>query len=159
MTEKSLRTRAIEYLSRREHSRHELKRKLSAFEEDSAVIETLLDDLAAREWQSDSRYAEMLVHSKSYKHGIRRLKQNLSTQGISDDIIDEHLPSRQEEKEAAINVLHKKFKSKPASMPEKAKQMRFLAYRGFSMDAIQAAISSWQDDESGFSRDFDDFGL
>ncbi len=157
--ERSLRSRAVDYLSRREYSRAELKKKLMPFEEDIAVIDALLDDLAQREWQSDSRYAEMMVHSKSYKHGNRRLRQALSTNGVDDEIIQDVLPSREEEQEAAINVLHKKFKQSPTSREERAKQMRFLAYRGFGMDAISAAMDSWREWDSDFRSDFDDFGL
>ncbi len=159
MTKRSLRAQAIDYLSRREHSRSELKQKLMAFEEDVQIIDALLDDLTERGWQSDSRYAQMMVHSKSDKHGNRRLQQNLALKGIDADLIADVLPSKDIEKSNAIQVIQKKFKTAPTSLQERAKQMRFLAYRGFGMDAIQAALNSWNDDETSFSGDFDDFHL
>ena len=72
--EKSLRTRAMEILSRREISRAELKRKLAPHADSEEEIEKVLAEFAERQWQSDARYAEAYVHSKSRQHGALRLK-------------------------------------------------------------------------------------
>ena len=73
--EKSLRARALDLLSRGEYSRLQLTQKLAKHSEDEAEISALLDDLAERGWQSDERYAEVLIHSKSQRLGNRRLQQ------------------------------------------------------------------------------------
>ena len=73
--EKSLRARALDLLSRGEYSRLQLAQKLAKHSEDEAEISALLDDLAERGWQSDERYAEVLIHSKSQRLGNRRLQQ------------------------------------------------------------------------------------
>ncbi|MDO5639737.1 MAG: recombination regulator RecX [Neisseria sp.] len=145
--EKSLRARAMDILSRREISRAELKRKLAPHAESEEEVEAVLNEFAERQWQSDARYAEAYIHSKSRQHGKLRLKQALAAKGVSEDIMRELMPARDAELQAAITVLRKKFKQPAADLNEKQKQMRFLAYRGFDMDTIQTAIkSSWAED-------------
>lgn len=147
-TSQSLRSRALAILSRREYSRLELKQKLLPYAENEDEIDALLQDLAEREWQSDERFTEMWVHSKSKKQGKMRLRQALLAKGVDSETIDAHLPDSEEELHHAIAVLEKKFKQKPRDFAEKQKQMRFLAYRGFGMDMIQKAIEqAWQNHE------------
>ena len=62
---KSLRSRALDLLSRREMSQAELRRKLAPYAEDPAEIDALLQEFADRNWQSDRRYAESYVYSKA----------------------------------------------------------------------------------------------
>src|SRR5690606_7790419 len=64
-----LKARAIAYLSRREHSRLELQRKLAAYSDDAAQIEAVLDELKAQHWQSDERYAEANARRQETLHG------------------------------------------------------------------------------------------
>ncbi len=143
--EKSLRARAMDILSRREISRAELKRKLASHAESEDEVEAVLNEFAERHWQSDTRYAEAYIHSKSRQHGKLRLKQALAAKGVSEDIVRELMPDRDSEQAAAIEVLRKKFKQPAADLAEKHKQMRFLAYRGFDMDIIQTALkNAWQ---------------
>lgn len=145
--EKSLRARAMDILSRREISRAELKRKLAPYAESEEEVENVLNEFAERQWQSDTRYAEAYIHSKSRQHGKLRLQQALAAKGVSDEIVRELMPAKDTELAAAIAVLRKKFKQPAADLQEKQKQMRFLAYRGFDMDIIQTAMkSSWQED-------------
>ena len=70
--EKSLRARALDLLSRGEYSRLQLAQKLAKYSEDEAEITALLDVVVERGWQSDERYAEVLIHRKSLRLGNRR---------------------------------------------------------------------------------------
>ena len=72
--EKSLKSRALEYLSRREMSKLELKRKLAPYAEDEAEIDAVLAEFADLNWQSDERFTESFMNSKSRKHGRMRLQ-------------------------------------------------------------------------------------
>ena len=63
--QKSLRARAMDILSRQEISRVGLKRKLAPYAESEEELENVLDEFAERNWQSDQRYAEAYIHSKS----------------------------------------------------------------------------------------------
>ena len=145
-TPPSLRQRALNILARREISRAELAKKLQPYCEDADELQTLLDDLAARHWQSDARYAEAYIHSKAPRHGHLRLYQTLSSRGVDEDIIRELMPDRVSETAHAVAVLLKKFKQAPADAAERYKHMRFLAYRGFDSDTVHRAMAqAWQD--------------
>ena len=146
--EKSLRARALDLLSRGEYSRLQLAQKLAKYSEDEAEITALLDDLVERGWQSDERYAEVLIHSKSQRLGNRRLQQELQQKGVDAELFQDSLPSREAQLQTALEVLMKKFKVYQDDAACKTKYMRFLAYRGFDMGTIHDAIRQWrqQDD-------------
>lgn len=148
--QKSLRARAMDILSRQEISRAGLKRKLAPHSESEEELEKVLNEFAERQWQSDTRYAEAYVHSKSRQHGNLRLKQALAQQGIDEDTSRPFMPDRETERQTAAAVLRKKFKQPAADLKEKQKQVRFLAYRGFDMDAIQTALKTAWLDENEF---------
>ena len=143
--ELSLRARALQCLARREYCRAELRGKLLPHvqaKEDGepvqpAALEALLDDLTARGWLSDERAATQLVHAKRSRFGTQRIAHELRQKGISESLIGDALPQLKEtELEAAREVWRKKFGTAPLDEKEKAKQVRFLQSRGFSMDAI-----------------------
>lgn len=153
--EKSLRARAMDLLSRREMSRLELKRKLMAYADDEQALEQVLNEFSERNWQSDERYTEVFINSKSRKHGSLRLKQSLQAKGIDSATIQAHLPDKNTELDNAKEVLHKKFKNPAQSAAEKQKQLRFLLYRGFSMDiALSAMKADWDDFSGSLDNDF-----
>ncbi|QEY23882.1 recombination regulator RecX [Neisseria animalis] len=145
--QKSLRARAMDILSRQEVSRAGLRRKLAPHAESTEELEQVLAEFSERNWQSDERYAEAYIHSKSRLHGTLRLKQALSAQGIDEEISTRFLPDRDSERQTAAAVLRKKFKQPAADLKEKQKQVRFLAYRGFDMDTIQTALRYAWDEE------------
>lgn len=143
--ELSLRTRAMQYLARREYSRAELRGKLlphvqaeDEFDTASAPdIDALLDDLTQRGWLSDERAATQWVHAKRSRLGTQRITHELRQKGISEELIAEALPElRESELATAREVWQKKFGTPPEDAKEKARQMRFLQSRGFSMDVI-----------------------
>lgn len=147
--ELSLRGRALQYLARREYSRAELRAKLlphaqpdADFEQVQPVdLDALLDDLTARGWLSDARAATQLVHIKRTRFGTQRITHELRQKGISEELISAALPELKDgELEAAREVWKKKFGTAPQDAKEKARQMRFMQSRGFSLDAIFKAL-------------------
>ena len=137
MPEKELRERALGYLARREHTRQELARKLAASCEDGDEIEALLDDFAKRGWLSEARYVDMVVQARQGKFGSRRIAHELREKGVSEESIAAAVTEvRDGELESARAVWAKKFGSLPADAKEKARQMRFLASRGFGQETI-----------------------
>lgn len=133
----SLRNRALGMLARREHSRSELQRKLAVHAEDTEELITLLDDLAQRGWLSDARFAEALVHDKQAKFGTARLAYELLERGVEESVIRAQLDGLKEsELERAHQVWQSKFGVLPEDAKARAKQMRFLQSRGFSLDVI-----------------------
>lgn len=143
--ELSLRTRALQYLARREYSRAELRAKLlphvqieNDFEQVQPVdLDALLDDLTARGWLSDARATSQLVHARRSRYGTQRITHELTQKGISDELIEAALPVLKEsELETARAVWQRKFGTLPLDAKAKAKQLRFLQSRGFALDII-----------------------
>jgi len=136
-TEPSLRGRALQALARREHSRAELHAKLLPHVAEADNVVALLDDLERRGWLSDARALEQTVRIRSARFGTQRIAHELRQKGISDELISAVIPQlKQGELEAARAVWHRKFATPPQDQKEKAKQMRFLQSRGFSMEVI-----------------------
>lgn len=133
----SLRERALGFLSRREYSCLELKRKLAPHAEDEQEVESLLADFAARGWLSEARFTEQIVHARRSKYGAQRIVQELKEKGVSADAVAAVLPElRENELETARAVWTKKFGILPQDARERAKQTRFMMSRGFSSSTI-----------------------
>jgi regulatory protein len=139
----SLKARALKYLSAREHSRLELSRKLSRYAQDGDDIEALLDWLEASKFLSESRFSESLIHRRVARFGNSRILSELQSHRIDADALSDIKANlEQDEAARALEVWRKKYGTPPADSAERAKQMRFLQQRGFSLSAIRAAIKS-----------------
>ncbi|HRF29135.1 MAG: recombination regulator RecX [Azonexus sp.] len=135
-----LRVRALQLLTRRDYSRAELQKKLAAHAESAEELASVLDTLQGERLLSDHRYATQRVTARAGRYGDARLKQELRLKGVSDDDIAAALPEGGDETERCLAVWQRKF-GQPAQTPEeRAKQMRFLQYRGFSSEAIRRAL-------------------
>ena len=135
-----LRVRALQLLTRRDYSRAELQKKLAAHAESAEELASVLDTLQGERLLSDQRYATQRVTARAGRYGDARLKQELRLKGVSDDDIAAALPEGGDETERCLAVWQRKF-GQPAQTPEeRAKQMRFLQYRGFSSEAIRRAL-------------------
>ena len=146
----SLKALAVGDLSRREHSRQELRRKLSAWCDDPAAVEAVLDDLAREHWQSDERYAHAYAHRAATRQGTQRILGALRQQGLADDTLNDLRDSlRATEAERARAVWERKFGQPPADPRDYARHYRFMAGRGFSADSIRRLL----DGRGGFDPD------
>lgn len=142
----TLKARAVDFLSRREHSRVELRRKLQRHSDDLEEIDHLLDDLEKNNWQSDERYAQSHLNRRAHKFGIRRVVQELRQNGISDEhinMVQEQL--RDTEFDRAFEVWERKFGIYPTDQKMYAKQHRFMASRGFSPDLLRRILDRFND--------------
>ena len=146
----SLKGRALRLLSGREQSRVELERKLAAHEEVPGQLAAMLDDLEARDFISQIRVVESVINRRQAKLGASRIKGELQRKGLDADKVAEAMDGlKATELNRAREVWRKKFDSKTDagnSPADKAKQMRFLAARGFGADAIRRVVSGRQDD-------------
>ncbi|NIF52622.1 recombination regulator RecX [Burkholderia sp. Ax-1724] len=130
---RSLKARALGYLSRREYSRAELARKLKPYVEETDSLDTVLDSLEAENWLSDSRFAESLIHRRSSRLGTSRILGELKQHALNPALVEEATAQlRDTELARARAVWSKKFGELPGTPAERAKQARFLASRGFS---------------------------
>lgn len=136
-----LRARALRLLARREHSRQELARKLSAHTQDGAEVEGVLDALEAEGLLSERRVVEQIVHARGSRFGARRIARELAGKGIADEAIATAVQAlRSDEAERAQAVWRKKFARLPRTPAERARQARFLQGRGFGFDTIMKVL-------------------
>jgi len=138
----SLKARAIGLLSRREHSRSELRRKLAAHTEDPAELDALLDELQQANWLSQERFAESLVHRRAHRHGMRRIMHELRQHELPESTLAEVSEKlRATEFERAWGVWQKRFGAAPADAKEYARQLRYMAARGFGADSVRRILA------------------
>jgi len=146
---RSLKGRALAYLSRREYSRAELSRKLMPFTDDADALEALLDALVRDGWLSDTRFAESVVHRRAARSGANRIVSELKRHAVGDALIEQiGAQLRETELARAQAVWRKKYGQLPATPAERARQARFLAARGFSLaiiGQILKGIDDWTD--------------
>jgi len=133
----TLRNRALGLLARREHSRVELRRKLAPKVEEGDDLESLLDDLVQRGWLSDQRFVEQAVRAKARRMGAARIAHDLRGKGVDEDLIAVGVAAaRSGEADSLKGVWMRRFGKAPEGAAEKARQVRFLQARGFSLEAI-----------------------
>jgi regulatory protein len=133
-----LKARALRHLVRREHSRAELARKLAPRAQSREVLDAVLDELAAKKQLSDERYAEGRARSLARKYGSAKIRHDLRSKGVPDEIVGRI--SEDGELERARQVLARKYREPAATREERAKRGRFLQGRGFSMEVIARLI-------------------
>ena len=105
----------------------------------------MVDELQRAGLVSDERFSEMLVRvRRSRGFGPLRIKNELREKGVAGELIDLRLDMSSPEWVAvARQVRQKKFGARtPKTFSEKARQMRFLQYRGFTHDQIQRTFGS-----------------
>lgn len=137
----SLKGRALRLLAGREHSRAELEKKLAAHEEAPGELQRALDELQAKGFINDQRVVESVIHRRATRLGAGRVKQELQAKGISPEAVAEAVDRlRGSETERAREVWRKKFGEPAADAAGRAKQMRFLAARGFGAEAIRRVV-------------------
>ena len=137
----SLKGRALRLLAQREHSRAELATKLARHVQEGDDLNAVLDELQAKDFINAHRVAESLVHRRAARLGTQRLVQELRSKGLDDELVRataERL--RATELERAQAVWRQRFGSVATDVQERARQMRFLAARGFSGDVVRRVV-------------------
>lgn len=140
---KSLKARAVALLARRDYSRSELRAKLAGNRSRSdtdanfAEIDALLDELAALGYLSDARFAQAMVRQKSGAFSKRAIGATLKARGVESAAATDALAGVEIDDNAAMVALwRRRFGTPPSNDKEKARQVRFLQSRGFSLSAI-----------------------
>ena len=136
---------AVRLLARREHSTKDLKRKLQRKGHDGDTVERVVSKLADKQLVSDERFATSFVTYHGRRgHGPIRIRAELRQQGATDQAIDSALATTQLDwGQIAADVRRRKFgDGLPHTLAERAKQARFLQYRGFTSDHIRLAMAA-----------------
>ncbi len=133
----SLRARAMRFLARREHSREELRRKLAPKVAEGEDLEAVLDELAAKGWLSDQRFAEHVIRAKSRRFGPMKTAHYLKSRGVDEATIALGLRAAGADGAPQLETIWKsRFREAPHDEREKARQVRFLQGRGFALEEI-----------------------
>ncbi|HEY0720459.1 MAG TPA: regulatory protein RecX [Gammaproteobacteria bacterium] len=147
-----VRKAAYTLLARREYGRQEMVNKLLGKGFDSALIDSVVELLMAERLLSDERFVDAFVRSRSNRgYGPRRIEAELRERGISDELSDERIAAGPSEEETdwvarAAEVRCKKFGEElPSDFQERAKQMRYLEYRGFTHEQIRRVFKGNND--------------
>jgi regulatory protein len=147
-TEAVVGTAAATLLARRDYSSGELRAKLCERGYDKALVSTVLADLAERRLIDDVRYVANYVHYHAERgQGPRRIKQNLAEFDLDHELIDTAVTERDWARQAREVRIRKFGLAVPTDWAAKAKQSRFLQYRGFSADHIRSALGFLNDDD------------
>jgi regulatory protein len=152
------RGRALKLLSRREHSAAELARKLERRGADARVARETVEKMQDAGWQSDARYAQMLVRNRIEQgYGPLRIRGDLAMAGVPDAAAIAALDA------AACDwamrcgeVRERKFRALPVDAATWQKQYRFLASHGFPADAIRAALKASRAPEEELPEPFEE---
>ncbi|MEQ1620905.1 MAG: regulatory protein RecX [Methylococcales bacterium] len=137
----------LRLLTQREHSQKELLEKLALRDFAKQDALPVIESLADRGWQSDTRYAESYARSRIMKgYGPVRVIYELKQNGVEatklDEIVQAVVGSWMDSLE---QVYIKKYpQDKLLSRSEWAKRSRFLLQRGFSFDMINALFDHLQ---------------
>jgi regulatory protein len=143
----SLKGRALRLLSQREHSRAELERKLKKYEEEPGTLAQALDELAAKDFISEARVVQSVLHQRAARLGAARVRQELLHKGIAPEAVAEAVAGLQgSEFERALEVWKRRFGQLPQDAAERARQVRFLMARGFA-GAVVAKVLRHDPDE------------
>ena len=146
---KQIRKKAMDYLARREYGKGELVAKLEAAGYDAELSFAEVSRLTEEGLQSDTRFAESFVQSRiSQGKGPVRIRQELKERGVGTQAVNDAFEEADPDwYRLASEVRLRKFGTDlPHDFKEKARQMRFLQYRGFESAHIRDAVSTHGED-------------
>ena len=149
--ERTVRTAALALLAGRDFARNELAQRLRRRGYPAAVVTTVVEGLAAQRLLSESRFVEQFIRQHAGRgHGPVRIRVELRERGVADGEIEEGLAAAAEDwARIARETRRKRFGlSPPGDYRERARQARFLQYRGFSAEQVRAALGPGEDIES-----------
>ena len=135
--------KALDILSRREHSVHELKLKLHKKFEAISEIEEVITKLESNNLLNDFRFAETYTRIRKRKgFGPNKIHYELKNKGIKESISNEIISAEDGWGDAALKAFRKKYKDGISEdTKERLKQKNFLHNRGFSFKEIESVFS------------------
>ncbi|MDK2976026.1 MAG: regulatory protein [Candidatus Marinimicrobia bacterium] len=144
--------KAIELLSYREHSSHELKTKLTQKGFSSSLVQDILRQMMAKGYLDDERFATLyfreLMRQRNY--GPLMIKKKMMEKGVEGAVIDAKLNTVQAEEweQIAREILHKKRqKLRKHTGNLRDTVLGILTRKGFSYGNIQNVVNEYEKKE------------
>ena len=149
---------AVALLARRDYSTRELRKKLQDRGYLEGAIEPVLIDLEETRKLDDQRYGDNVVAYRARRgHGPARIRHELRKAGVAADVVESAVKTGEDAPDflkLARAVRARKFGAEiPQDRKERARQARFLQYRGFSTDHIRAVLEGDPEEDSGTDQD------
>jgi regulatory protein len=114
-------------------------RKLAPHAASHEALNVVVDLLLSKKHLSDERFAEERARSLSRKYGAAKIRRDLKSKGISEELAN-RAAAGLNEAEKAKAILARKYRDAASTREERARRMRFLQSRGFSYDTIRSAL-------------------
>jgi regulatory protein len=147
--ERTVRTAAYALLAGRDFSRHELAARLLRKGYPADLVELAVATVVQEGLLREERFAEQFVSQQSGRgRGPVRIRMGLREKGVDPETVEQAFGTTGTDWiQAARAARRRKFgPDLPADARERAKQARFLQYRGFSSDQIRAALGPGEDE-------------
>lgn len=144
-----VRNRALTLVAKREYNSHTLSTKLTQLGAPIDCIDTVLSDFIERRWIDETRYCELFIRAQLNKgHGLMRIKQEAQQKRIPSDVLNKELGTLEIDWfQLAREAYNRRFLNKPiADIKDKQKRIRYIQYRGFSMEETLAAMQVSEDE-------------
>lgn len=138
----AVRRAAMDLLARREHGRAELARKLRQRGAAAELIDSALERLVEEGLLSDQRFLESFIRSRAQSgFGPLRIREELGQRGLPRGLIEQALADSPIDWAENLHELWlRRFGVLPEDARERARQGRFLVYRGFAHDAVSRLL-------------------
>ena len=137
------RAAAVALLARRDYASADLRSRLRDRGFDAQSSDAVIATLEEEGVLNDARYAQNYVaYHAGRGQGPLRIATDLRRKGVAGALIDTALAEGPDWAALAGRLCAARFGAPPSSGPEKARQSRFLQYRGFSSDHIRAATGA-----------------
>ena len=140
---KAIYNKALDILSRREHSQKELSDKLIKKFNITELVDSVIHGLLEKNLLNDYRYSESYVVARKRKgFGPKKIGYELVSRGINENTASEAIDAEGGWNEAALKAFNKKFKAGIGEdFKEQNKQKVFLQNRGFSFQEIDSVFN------------------
>ena len=140
---KAIYNKALDIISRREHSKKELTDKLAKKYDIPELVDSVIYGLLEKNLLNDYRYSESYVVARKRKgFGPKKIGYELISRGVNENTVSEVIDAEGGWNDAALKAFNKKFKAGIGKdFKEQNKQKIFLQNRGFSFEEIDSVFS------------------
>jgi regulatory protein len=110
-----------------------------------AVVDELLDWLAANNYLSERRFVESRINARAQKQGAAMIRHELARHGLAFEPA-QATALRDTEFARAQALWQRKFGAVATQARDRAKQARFLVSRGFEPDVVRRIVAGLDED-------------
>lgn len=140
---KAIYNKALDIISRREHSQKELSDKLVKKYDATELVNSVIHNLIEKNLLNDFRFSQAYVVARKRKgFGPKKIGYELVSRGVNENTASEVIDTEGGWNEAALKAFNKKFKAGIGEdFKEQNKQKVFLQNRGFSFQEIDSVFN------------------